>query len=54
MSTVYEQIKDFMEDLLSTVDNFNDGSYSPEEYAEILRKEGIEIKTKRDKWKGDE
>jgi len=39
-----KRIDDFMEDLLATVDNFNDGSYSPETYKEILKKEGIEIK----------
>lgn len=39
-----KRIDDFMEDLLSTVDNFNDGSYSPEEYRAILKKDGIEIK----------
>lgn len=39
-----KRIDDFMEDLLATVDSFNDGSYSPEEYKEILKKEGIEIK----------
>ena len=37
------RIDDFMEDLLSTIDNFNDGSYNPEEYREILRKEGIKV-----------
>ena len=39
-----KRIDDFMEDLLSTVDNFNDESYSPEEYKEILKKDGIEVK----------
>lgn len=37
------RMRDFMEDLMSTIDNFTDGSYSPEEYKEILRKDGIEI-----------
>lgn len=44
------RIKSFMDDLLATIDNFNDGSYSPEEYREMLRKDGIEILSR----KGDE
>lgn len=44
-----KRIDDFMEDLLATIDNFNDGSYSPDEYKEILKKEGIIIKTKNNK-----
>lgn len=39
-----KRIDDFMEDLLATIDGFKDGSYSPEEYIEILKKDGIEIK----------
>jgi hypothetical protein len=38
-----ERIQDFMQDLLATIDNFTDGSYSPEEYREQLEKEGIKI-----------
>lgn len=45
------RIKDFMEDLMATIDNFNDGSYSPEEYKEILKNEGIEIVRKNGKEK---
>jgi len=39
-----KRIDDFMEDLLATIDGFKDGSYSPEEYIEILKEDGIEIK----------
>ena len=35
------RINDFMSDLLATVDNFRTGAYNPQEYADILRKEGI-------------
>ena len=38
-----KRIMSFMEDLLATVDNFKDESYSPEEYIEMLKKEGIEF-----------
>lgn len=38
-----KRILSFMDDLLATVDNFNDGSYNPEEYMEMLRKDGIEV-----------
>lgn len=44
------RIKGFMDDLLATIDNFNDGSYSPEEYREQLLKDGIQIISR----KGDE
>ena len=39
-----KRIDDFMEDLIATVDNFSNGSYNPEEYKQILKKDGIEIK----------
>lgn len=38
-----KRLDDFMEDLLATVDNFKDGSYSPEEYREMLLKDGIKV-----------
>lgn len=38
-----KRILSFMDDLLATVDNFNDGSYNPEEYMEMLKKDGIEV-----------
>lgn len=37
------RITDFMDDLMATVDSFRTKEYSPEEYIEILRKEGINI-----------
>ena len=37
------RIQDFMEDLLATVDGFKDGSYTPQEYKDILAKEHIEL-----------
>lgn len=37
------RIVDFMNDLMATVDSFRIGEYSPEEYTEILKKEGITI-----------
>lgn len=40
-----EKILEFMDDLLSTVDMFKTGEYSPEEYRSILEKEGIKIIT---------
>lgn len=40
------RISDFFEDLFATIDNFMDGSYSSEEYREILKKEGIVIRGK--------
>ena len=40
-----EKILEFMDDLLSTVDMFKTGEYSPEEYKSILEKEGIKIIT---------
>lgn len=39
-----KRIDDFMEDLLATIDGFTDGSYNPEEYKEILKEDGIEIR----------
>lgn len=42
-----KRIDDFMEDLLSTIDNFTDKSYSPEEYKKILEKDGIIVKTRK-------
>ena len=41
------RIKGFMDDLLATINNFNDGSYSPEEYREQLLKDGIQIISKK-------
>lgn len=35
------RLNDFMQDLLATVDGFRDGVYLPEEYKEILKKDGI-------------
>lgn len=43
-----KRIKSFLDDLLATIDNFNDGSYSPDEYREILKKEGIEVVSKNE------
>lgn len=40
-----EKILEFMDDLLSTVDMFKTGEYSPEEYRSILEKEEIKIIT---------
>lgn len=41
-----KRIDDFMEDLLATIDNFTDGSYSPDEYKKILKEDGIIVKTR--------
>lgn len=46
-----KRIKSFMEDLIATVNNFNDGSYSVAEYREILAKDGIETRIRNE---GDE
>lgn len=43
-----KRIRSFMDDLLATIDNFNDGSYSPKEYRDMLRKEGIEIISRKE------
>lgn len=44
-----KRIDDFMDDLLATIDNFTDGSYSPDEYKKILKEDGIIVKTKNNK-----
>ena len=49
-----KRIKSFMDDLIATIDNFNDGSYSPEEYREILKKEGIEVMSKQERKRREE
>lgn len=36
-----KRVKDFMQDLTATVQGFEDGQYSPEEYIEILKKEKV-------------
>lgn len=36
-----KRIKDVLEDLIATVDMFSRGEYSPQEYKEILKNEGI-------------
>lgn len=38
-----KRLDDFMEDLLATIDNFGDGSYNPDEYREMLLKDGIKV-----------
>ena len=47
-----EQIEDFMNDLLVTVDYFRTGEYDPEQYRQQLLKDGINIITT--KQKGDD
>lgn len=42
-----KRIDDFMGDLLATIDGFTDGSYNPEEYKEILKEDGIDVKTRQ-------
>lgn len=42
------RINSFMEDLIATVNNFNDGSYSVAEYREILAKDGIETRIRNE------
>lgn len=37
------RIEDFMNDLFVTVDNFRTGEYDPEEYRQILKKDGINV-----------
>lgn len=39
-----ERIDDFMRDLLATIECFKEGSYSPDEYKNILAKEKIHFK----------
>ena len=39
-----EKMASFMEDLFITVDMFRTGEYKPEEYAEELKKDGVEFK----------
>jgi len=43
-----ERIKDFMDDLFSTIELYTTEEYKPEEYIEILRKDGILVKRKGD------
>lgn len=38
-----EQLPDFMEDLFVTIDMFRTGEYKPQEYSDILSKEGVQI-----------
>ena len=42
-----KRIKEVMEDITSTVDMFNSGEYSPEEYKKILEKDKIFYNIKR-------
>lgn len=48
-----KRIHSFMQDLLATVENFNDGSYNPTEYIEMLKKDGIEYIPSEYSKKGD-
>jgi len=43
-----ERIKDFMDDLFSTIELYTTEEYKPEEYIEILRKDGIIVRKKGD------
>lgn len=43
------RIHDFMEDLFSTIDMFRTGEYKPDEYKEILIKDGIDIYKNKEK-----
>ena len=36
-----KRVRDFMQDLVATVQGFEDGQYSPEEYREILKSEKV-------------
>lgn len=41
-----KRIRNVMDDIIATVDMFHTGEYSPQEYKEILRKEGIDLEAK--------
>ena len=40
------RIEDFMEDLVVTINNFENGEYNVEDYKEQLRKDGIVFESK--------
>lgn len=44
-----KRIHGFMDDLIATIDNFNDGSYNPDEYRKILLKDGIDVLSNKKK-----
>lgn len=44
-----EEVNDFMEDLLVTVEGFKNGEFSPSDYEKALEEEGIFFRRKKEK-----